>query len=129
MFKCIDTDKDGKIGFEEFLTAATDRQKLITRENNLKQAFDILDKNKNGKLELKEFQEAFSDKVEQQTWDDLNILFKQINKKKDGCIDFNEFRDHMMELIKKGRYERRNNAYNNEFANGPEDKTLPEFAV
>ena len=54
--------------------------------------------------------------MEQQTWDDLNVLFKEINKKKDGYIDFNEFRDHMMELIKKGRYERRNRADSIEFA-------------
>ena len=54
VFKCIDTDKDGKIGFEEFLTAATDRQKLITGENNLKQAFYILDKDKSGKLKLED---------------------------------------------------------------------------
>ena len=38
----------------------------------------------------------------------MNILFNEINKKKDGYIDFNEFRDHMMELIRKGRYDRRN---------------------
>jgi len=25
VFRCIDTDKDGKLGFEEFFTAASDR--------------------------------------------------------------------------------------------------------
>ena len=67
--------------------------------------------------------------MEQQTWDDLNVLFKEINKKKDGYIDFNEFRDHMMELIKKGRYERRNRADSIEFASEQGDQTLPEVVV
>ena len=64
VFRCIDTDKDGKLGFEEFFTAASDRQKLITGENNLEQAFDILDKDKDGKITLEELQKAFSDEVE-----------------------------------------------------------------
>ena len=65
VFKCIDTDGDGQLGFEEFLTAACDRQKLITGQNNLEQAFNILDSDKDGKLSLRELQSAFSDKVEQ----------------------------------------------------------------
>ena len=85
---CIDADGDKKLGFEEFLTAACDRQKLITGENNLEQAFKILDKNQDGKLSLDELQQAFSEKVEKQTWDDLGALFKNINKRGDGFIDF-----------------------------------------
>ena len=81
VFRCIDTDQDGKLGFEEVLTAASDRQKLITGENYLEQAFDILDKDKDGKITLEELQKAFSDKVDKQTWDDVSILFHDINKK------------------------------------------------
>ena len=67
--------------------------------------------------------------MEQQTWDDLNVLFKEINKKKDGYIDFNEFKDHMMGLIKKGRYERRNRTDSIELASEQGDQTLPEVVV
>ena len=54
VFRCIDTDKDGQLGFEEFLTAASDRKKLITGDKNLQQAFDMLDKDKDGKITLEE---------------------------------------------------------------------------
>ena len=38
----------------------------------------------------------------------IDTQINDINKKRDGYICFDEFKDHMMELIKKGRYERRN---------------------
>ena len=47
------------------MTAACDRQKLITGQRHLEQAFEILDLDKDGKLSPKELKKAFSDKVEQ----------------------------------------------------------------
>lgn len=34
-------------------------------------------------------------------------LFQEIDKDKNGVIDYEEFRDHMLEMIKKGDYDRR----------------------
>ena len=48
LVKCIDVDNDGKIGFDEFVTTASDRYRLITGEGHLKQAFDLLDVDKDG---------------------------------------------------------------------------------
>lgn len=45
----LDADKDGKLDFNEFLAAATDRVILLNDEN-LKKAFSILDKNDDGKV-------------------------------------------------------------------------------
>ena len=59
--RILDTDKDGKIDFGEFLTQATNSGKLINAEN-LKIAFNILDKNKDGELSLEEIKFAFSKK-------------------------------------------------------------------
>ena len=47
ILKKIDINNDGKISYEEFLTAATDRKKLLTKQH-LKEAFDILDLNGDG---------------------------------------------------------------------------------
>ena len=52
MVTCLDVDNDGLVGFDEFVTAASDRHRLIMGENNLKQAFEILDKDKNGAISL-----------------------------------------------------------------------------
>ena len=45
----LDADKDGKLDFNEFLAAASDRVTLLNDEN-LKKAFSILDKNDDGKV-------------------------------------------------------------------------------
>ena len=47
---CIDVDQDGVVGFDEFVSAATDRYKLIIGENHLQQVFAILDKDKDGAI-------------------------------------------------------------------------------
>ena len=36
LVKCIDVDGDGKVGFDEFVTAASDRYRLITGEGHLR---------------------------------------------------------------------------------------------
>ena len=54
MVTCLDVDNDGLVGFDEFVTAASDRHRLIMGENHLhlEQAFEILDKDKNGAISL-----------------------------------------------------------------------------
>ena len=47
--KAIDADKDGKIDFTEFLTAAFDKHKLLA-EPRIEQAFKILDADQDGKI-------------------------------------------------------------------------------
>ena len=55
----IDTNRDGVIDYDEFMTAAADREKLLNTKN-LKNAFRALDKNGNGKIEVEEIKGAFS---------------------------------------------------------------------
>ena len=120
LVKCIDVNNDGLVGFDEFVTAASDRYRLITGENHLKQAFDILDINKDGTVTIDELKECFSygilgsgpkmekaDRVGDDLWEQM---LADIDTNKDGKIDFDEFKEHMMGLIKKGRYEKRDNS-------------------
>ena len=46
-FAHIDADGDGKISFEEFISAAVDKLALLNHEN-LKLAFDKIDKDGDG---------------------------------------------------------------------------------
>ena len=58
--ECLDVDKDKKLGFDEFVTAATDRRRLITGEGHLKKAFDILDIDKDGLISIEELKLSFA---------------------------------------------------------------------
>ena len=49
----IDTNNDGLIDYDEFMTAAMDRVKLLN-EMNLRDAFDVLDKSGDGYISADE---------------------------------------------------------------------------
>ena len=55
--KQCDLDGNGKIDFQEFVTAAIDHQKLVTSEN-IKMAFNAFDTNKDGFIDINELKEA-----------------------------------------------------------------------
>ena len=57
--KAEDTDGDGKIEYNEFISAASNRQTLIT-EANIGVAFRMLDINKNNFITVNELHEAFA---------------------------------------------------------------------
>ena len=59
LVECIDMNNDGQVEWDEFMTAATNRYRLIMDEDNLRTAFDILDKDGNGQITLDELQECF----------------------------------------------------------------------
>ena len=59
IIKKCDTDQDGKISYEEFFTAASDRTKVLNKKY-LKQAFRIMDINDDGKIEAHEVQACFA---------------------------------------------------------------------
>ena len=54
----IDVENAG-FGFDAFITAASDREKLITTGNNLRDAFQILDKDNKGYISLLNLKERF----------------------------------------------------------------------
>lgn len=48
----IDTDKNGKINYTEFISSCLENS-VVLKEENLKAAFKLLDKDGNGKIEKK----------------------------------------------------------------------------
>ena len=102
----IDTNRDGQIDFNEFVTAAHDRMKMINDEN-LQNAFKILDLNGDGRISSEEIKHAFShgsmsDLDAYEVCMDDNFWEKfltDIDKDHDGYIDFAEFKEHMLEMI------------------------------
>lgn len=76
----------------------------------------MLDKDSDGKISLEEFKHSFgfqsqrlssSHQVLQNDWEEIDTEFKKIAKVGSTKIDFKEFKDHMILLESKGRYDRR----------------------
>ena len=54
----LDTNRDGKIDYGEFITAAVNRTKLLNEEN-LRIAFTLFDKDGNGSISKDELKAVF----------------------------------------------------------------------
>ena len=97
LVECIDMNNDGQVEWDEFMTAATNRYRLIMDEDNLRTAFDILDKDGNGQITLDELQECFQmsnldECVHQGQGSGLwKKMMAEIDQDGDGNIDFEEF--------------------------------------
>ena len=58
-FQAIDANNDGKIDYDEFMTAAANRVELLNKDN-LMLAFKMLDANGDGNISAEEIRTAFS---------------------------------------------------------------------
>ena len=99
----IDTNRDGVIDYDEFMTAAADREKLLNT-TNLKNAFKALDKNGNGKIEAEEIKGAFANgNIDKLSFHGVDVnenfwekLMTELDENKDGEISYEEFESHML---------------------------------
>lgn len=104
----IDTDKDGRIDYGEFISAAFDSSKVINDEN-LKIAFKLLDSDENGYIDANELKRVFSHSnlggipsnrlnLPENFWD---RMIAKADTDQDGKVSFKEFKDHMLQIVQK----------------------------
>ncbi len=87
-FASIDTDKNNKIDYTEFL-AATLEKKTFLKEERLYEAFSMLDKDNDGKITKEELISIL--KLESKDDEYVSELMKNADTNKDGVIDYKEF--------------------------------------
>ena len=98
LMKNIDSDNNGYIGFEEFLIASINKEKILT-EKNLKMAFDVFDRDKSGGIsqnELKFILGEYNVNAKEYLW---QKMIQQIDLNQDGQISYEEFHEMMMDVI------------------------------
>jgi calcium-dependent protein kinase len=92
----IDDDGNGYIEYEEFMRSLIKKENLFT-DKNLKAAFDFFDQNQSGTITFEEMKSVifagkdYSDAI-------FDEFLKQINKNRDEDIDFEEFKNIMINL-------------------------------
>jgi len=94
----LDVNHDGKVDFNEFMTAAYDRLSLMSQEN-LKKAFRILDLNGDGSITVEELRSGFAGYMEVASDKEWLDMMQEVDKNKDGIITFNEFKTKMMQVL------------------------------
>lgn len=91
----IDTDKNGKINYNEFVAACL-QNSVLHNEKYLKYVFQSFDKDKSGKISKKEFKEILTEAgVTQISGKLIDDLVETCDKDKDGEINYLEFLETM----------------------------------
>ena len=92
----IDIDKSGTIDYNEFLIAATNRQKVLNKDK-LEQTFRMFDKDGNGSISLDEIRSILGNSFTDQKV--LESIVKECDTNGDGEISMSEFKDMMNKII------------------------------
>lgn len=93
----VDTDKNGTIDYNEFLTATMDKEKL-TSKSNLEYAFKSFDRDGSGKINLNEIKAIFNNSTVK---DDavFQKMIKEADDNNDGEISLEEFKGLMIKFF------------------------------
>ena len=101
IFKNLDMDNDGYIGYEEFVRGAVNKEYFI-KPNVLKFAFRYFDKDDSGEITFKEIEELFYESIpdKNQVHEVLSAIIKEVDLNNDQKISFDEFSNVMKAMIK-----------------------------
>ena len=95
MVKKVDLNNDGVIDYQEFITAAFDREQTLSQEN-LDKTFKTFDSNGDGKIDKGELMAIFgtgqASDNDEKLWNDI---IQQADLDGDGEIDHHEFTNSM----------------------------------
>ena len=107
LFSIMDANNDGQISFQEFLTGACDKARLLN-EDKLRVAFALLDKNGDGYLDLEEIKWRFTYVNTDSLITELNVnedfwpaLLEDFDRNQDGYISFDEFKQCMTDMLER----------------------------
>ena len=101
IFKNLDMDNDGYIGYEEFVRGAVDKEYFI-QPNVLKFAFRYFDKDGSGEITFNEIEELFCESIPDKSnvHEILSAIIKEVDVNNDQKISFDEFSYVMKTMIK-----------------------------
>ena len=101
IFKNLDMDNSGYIGYEEFVRGAVNKRYFI-QPSILKFAFRHFDKDNSGEITFDEIEDVFRDSVSDKSkvHESLRAIIKEVDTDNDGKISFKEFTVVMKKMIK-----------------------------
>ena len=101
IYKNLDMDNNGYIGYEEFVRAAVSKDYFV-KDNVLRFAFRYFDKDGSGEITFDEIEALFSQSIADKTkvHETLVNIIKEVDKNNDGKINFDEFSKVMKKMLK-----------------------------
>ena len=101
IYKNLDMDNNGYIGYEEFVRGAVSKDYFV-KYSVLRFAFRYFDKNNSGEITFNEIEELFSQSIpnRRKVHEILEGIFKEVDLNNDHKITFQEFSVVMKKMIK-----------------------------
>ncbi len=101
IFKNLDMDNNGYIGYEEFVRGAVNKEYFV-KPNVLKFAFRYFDKDNSGEITFDEIEELFYESIpdKNKVHETLMAIIKEVDINNDKKISFGEFSTVMKKMIK-----------------------------
>ena len=101
IYNNLDMDKNGYIGYEEFVRAAVSKEYFV-KDSILRFAFRYFDKDNSGEITFDEIEELFTQSIEDKNkvHETLTNIIKEVDVNNDGKINFEEFSKVMKKMIK-----------------------------
>lgn len=86
----VDSDRNGKIDFPEFLTLMKKQIKNDDAEEEVREAFKVFDREGTGLINAAHLKHAMTTIGEKLTEEEVNDLFKEADTRNDGLINYDE---------------------------------------
>jgi len=101
IYKNLDMDNNGYIGYEEFVRGAVSKD-FFVKYSILRFAFRYFDKNNSGEITLDEIKELFIQSIpdKRKVYETLEGIIKEVDQNNDNKINFEEFSIVMKKMIK-----------------------------
>ncbi|KAK3146127.1 hypothetical protein QOZ80_3AG0216670 [Eleusine coracana subsp. coracana] len=91
MMSEVDTDGNGIIDFQEFLSLIARKMKDGDGDEELKEAFEVLDKDQNGFISPTELRTVMTSLGEKMTDEEVEQMIKEADTDGDGQVNYDEF--------------------------------------
>jgi len=92
----VDTDCNGSIEFDEFLLLISNKIRMDSVEDELRDAFKVFDKDNDGYLTAPELRDVMMNLGDPMTVEDITEMVREADTNGDGKIEYSEFVQQIM---------------------------------
>lgn len=93
----MDSNKNGKIEFQEFLEKMAERNERNDMSEDLRNAFRVFDANGDGRISVEELRHVMVNLGDPLTDEEVDEMMREADKDNDGYVDYEEFVTMMTE--------------------------------